>query len=287
MSKVIFSNVSHTYLKNTPIEARALIDVDLAFEAGKFHTIIGHTGSGKSTLIQHINGLKKATKGEVVVDGYKIKNTSRSQKQLKEIRKKASIVFQFPELQLFAESVEKDIMFGPMRFGASEKEAKALAKKYIQIVGLSPDILKRTPFELSGGQKRRVAIAGILAIQPEVLIIDEPTVGLDPVGKAQIMDIFSRLNKKGLTIILITHNMDDVWKYTDIVTVMEGGKVKFNGTPKSLFQNKEILKQNAISLPKHIKFIHEIKKQTGINVPIDFDNPKDIVKYLKQVKGGS
>ena len=286
MAKIKFINTHHIYNENTSLEIKALSNINLEIKEGEIHTIIGHSGSGKSTLIKHINGLLKADKGKVIVDGYEILNTKKTQKQLKAIRKKASIVFQFPELQLFAETVEKDIMFGPMSFGASLQEAKALAKKYINVVGLSNDLLQRSPFELSGGQKRRVAIAGILAIQPQILIVDEPTAALDPVGKEEIMSIFKNLNQQqGLTIILVTHNMDDVWKYSDSVSVLKEGKIQFTGSPQQLFRHESFLEDNSIDLPKHIKFINKIKKELGIGIPIEFDTPQKIVSYLKQAKG--
>ncbi len=286
MSKVIFKNATHIYMQDTKLERVAIKNISINFEEGIWHTIIGHTGSGKSTLIQHINGLLKATYGEVITSGYLIKKTSLAQQELLKIRKNNSIVFQFPELQLFSETIEKEIMFGPRNFGVSEEEAKSLAKKYIKLVGLTEDFLQKSPFELSGGQKRRVAIASILAIQPEVLVIDEPTAGLDPAGKKEIMEIFKKLHKEGMTIILVTHNMDDVWKYSDVVTLLNRGQVAFSGTPETLFDNEEFLSLNSIAMPKHIGFIKKIKKITGINVPFHFNEAKQIVEYIKTAKGG-
>ena len=221
--RIELRQVEYRYQLNTPFERLALHDINLNVEPGSYVAIIGHTGSGKSTILQHLNGLLKPTKGEVAI-GDKVITSKKKQKDLKSIRKKVGIVFQFPEHQLFDETVEKDICFGPMNFGTSEEEAKRLAKKTIGLVGLSEDILQKSPFDLSGGQMRRVAIAGVLAMEPDVIVLDEPTAGLDPRGRKDIMDMFARLHKeRGMTTILVTHSMEDAAQYADEIIVMHQG----------------------------------------------------------------
>ena len=200
-----FEQVDFTYQPNTPFEHRALFDINLAIKEGSFTALIGHTGSGKSTLLQHLNALLKPTKGTVNI-GERVITPQTDNKNLKPIRKKVGIVFQFPESQLFEETVEKDIAFGPKNFGVSLEEANQIAKDTLKLVGLDESYLERSPFDLSGGQMRRVAIAGVLAMQPEVLVLDEPTAGLDPQGRKEMMDMFWRLHKeRGLTLVLVTH----------------------------------------------------------------------------------
>ncbi|MGL4374761.1 MAG: energy-coupling factor transporter ATPase, partial [Turicibacter sp.] len=203
-----FDQVSHIYNINTPMEQRAIFDIDFEVKTNEFVAIIGHTGSGKSTLIQHMNGLLKPTQGKIIIGEHKICADEKN-KNLKSVRQHVGLVFQFPEYQLFEETVEKDIMFGPMNYGVSEEEARIRAKETIDIVGLDESILEQSPFHLSGGQMRRVAIAGILAMNPDILVLDEPTAGLDPQGQKEMMTIFKELHEvHHKTIILVTHDMD-------------------------------------------------------------------------------
>ena len=226
---------------NTPFEHLALHDVNISMEPGTYTAIIGHTGSGKSTLLQHLNALLKPTKGRVFI-GDRTIEAGRKEKALRSIRQKVGIVFQFPEHQLFDETVEKDICFGPMNFGVSEIDAKKLARKAIAQVGLSEEVLEKSPFDLSGGQMRRVAIAGVLAMEPEVLVLDEPTAGLDPRGRKEIMDMFYDLHKvRGISTILVTHSMEDAAKYADDIIIMHQGTVFKKGTPQEIFSEPEQL----------------------------------------------
>ena len=234
--RITFEDVEYRYQANTPFEHLALHDVNLSLDSGSYTAIIGHTGSGKSTLLQHLNALIKPTKGRVII-GDRTIESNRKEKDLRSIRQKVGIVFQFPEHQLFDETVEKDICFGPMNFGVSEAEAKVLARKAIEQVGLSEDILPKSPFDLSGGQMRRVAIAGVLAMEPDVLVLDEPIAGLDPRGRNEIMDMFYQLHKnRGISMILVTHSMEDAAKYADEIVIMHQGSVfKKGDASRNLF----------------------------------------------------
>ena len=254
-----FNEVNFAYQANTPFETRALYDVNFAIPSGKYTAIIGHTGSGKSTILQHLNALLKPTTGTVSL-GERIVDAQTSNKDLKPLRKKVGIVFQFPEAQLFEETVEKDIAFGPKNFGVSEEEANQIAKETLKIVGLPEDVLQKLPFDLSGGQMRRVAIAGVLAMQPEVLVLDEPTAGLDPKGRKEMMEMFSSLQKEqGITIVLVTHQMNDVSDYADYVIVCEKGTVVKNGTPEEVFADAHWLQEKQLGLPSTIQFVEKLK----------------------------
>lgn len=249
-----FKSVSYTYQINTPFEQQALNDISFKIEDGSFTAIVGHTGSGKSTLIQHLNGLLKPTEGQVIIDGVSITNETKN-KQLNELRHKVGILFQFSESQLFEETVLKDIEFAPKNFGKNEEEAKKIAIEKAKIVGLDNDLLERSPFELSGGQMRRVALAGILAMNPEILVLDEPLIGLDPVGKKEIMHIFKQLNKeRNMTIILVTHNMDDVANFADHVIALENGKLLKHETTDHFFNQPQWLYEHHLGLPKAAEF---------------------------------
>ena len=216
--------------------------------------MVGHTGSGKSTLLQHLNALVKPTSGVVKVGDREITNQT-DNKNLKPLRKKVGIVFQFPEAQLFDETVVKDISFGPMNFGVSQEEAAKIAEEMLDLVGLDESFLERSPFDLSGGQMRRVAIAGVLAMQPEVLVLDEPTAGLDPQGRKEMMDMFKKLHAEhGMTIVLVTHLMDDVANYADYVYVLEKGRIVKNGKPSDVFQEIEWLEATHIGVPQATSF---------------------------------
>ena len=222
---ITFKEVEHIYSENTPFSYHALKGVNLDIKQGSMTALIGHTGSGKSTLIQHINALLLPTAGEIHIDDFLISVTDKPE-TLKPLRKKAGLVFQFPEYQLFEETIQKDIIFGPKNFGATEEEALAVAKKVLKLVGLDESYLERSPFDLSGGQKRRIAIAGILAMDPDILILDEPTAGLDPQGAKEMLNLFKKINEQGKTVILVSHDMNQVLEYCDDVVVMNKGRVE-------------------------------------------------------------
>ncbi|WP_170923046.1 energy-coupling factor transporter ATP-binding protein EcfA2 [Enterococcus sp. 7F3_DIV0205] len=254
-----FEKVDFTYQPNTPFEQRALFDLNLTIENGSYTAIVGHTGSGKSTLLQHLNALVKPTKGTVTI-GDRVIVPETNNKNLKPIRKKVGIVFQFPEAQLFEETVAKDIAFGPKNFGVSGEDAARLAAEMLELVGLDASYLERSPFELSGGQMRRVAIAGVLAMEPEVLVLDEPTAGLDPQGRKDMMEMFQRLHEeRGMTIVLVTHLMDDVANYADHVIVLEQGQIVKAGTPQEVFQDIDWLKEKQLGVPTAAIFAEKLR----------------------------
>lgn len=275
---VKFEKVEHIYNENTSFAYYALKGIDLTIKKNSFTAIIGQTGSGKSTLIQHINALLLPTRGSINVDDYLITAIDKPNK-LKFLRKKAGLVFQFPEYQLFEETIEKDIIFGPMNFGATEKEAKQIAKNMINLVGLNEDYLQRSPFDLSGGQKRRVAIAGILAMNPDILILDEPTAGLDPQGTLEMMNLFRKINKAGKTIVLVTHDMNHVLQYCDEVVVMNHGRVEKHDSVVNVFKDSEYLNKLGIDLPIITDFILKLNKQ-GFHIDSSITNINDLVKEI-------
>ncbi len=255
---ILFKNVSHVYQENTPLEFHALEDVSLKIKSGSFVSIIGKTGSGKSTLIKHINALLKPTSGSVTVGDKEITNRTNN-KHLKPLRQKIGMVFQFPEQQLFAETVEEDIAFGPSNFGVTGDELNDTVMHAADLVHLDYDLLKKSPFDLSGGQKRRVAIAGVLAMNPEILVLDEPTAGLDLEGQQYILDLIRRLNREeNMTIVLVSHQMDDVAKYSDRVVVMSGGKVVKKCYPDELFTDVEFLNKYDLQVPETVKITKDL-----------------------------
>ncbi|MBR2506122.1 MAG: energy-coupling factor transporter ATPase [Bacilli bacterium] len=271
--------VSFTYLKDSINEHHALKDISLFFEDHSFIGIVGETGSGKSTLIQHLNGLLIPNEGEIIIDEFKIDSKKRKQKNLKNLRKHVGVVFQFPEYQLFEETVLKDVAFGPKNFKYKEEEALAMAKDALASVGINEDYYDKSPFELSGGEKRRVAIAGILAINPDILVLDEPTAGLDPYGVEVIMNLVLDLYNKGKTIILVTHDMDLLLKYCQKVVVLKDGEVSYNGTPKNLFDNLD--DTSSIDIPFIYSFIHKLNER-GFNIkPSDVTSIHDLIKIIK------
>ena len=234
---IIFRDVCYSYTDKNPMDHLALSHLSFTIETGSFTALVGRTGCGKSTLVQQINALFHPLSGEVEVDGYLNSSDKKKRtKKNKELRKKVGLVFQFPEYQLFEESVLKDVVFGPKNFGASKEEALAAAKEALALVGLDESFYERSPVELSGGEKRRVAIAGILACHPEYLIVDEPTAGLDPKGSQEMMDLFEDIHRKGTTIILVTHDMNLVLRYCDRVLVLEDGKLVADDKPSAFFQ---------------------------------------------------
>lgn len=277
---VTFKEVEHTYSKDTPFSYHALKGVNLDIKQGSMTALIGHTGSGKSTLIQHINALLLPTAGEIQIDDIIITATNKP-KVLKPLRRKAGLVFQFPEYQLFEETIVKDIIFGPKNFGVEEKEAVEIAKETLKLVGLDESYLEKSPFDLSGGQKRRVAIAGILAMNPDILILDEPTAGLDPQGAKEMLNLFRKINQSGKTVILVSHDMDQVLEYCDDVIVMNQGKVEKHVTTQELFQETKYLTSLSIDLPMITSFILELNKN-GFTIDPSL---KDINTLIQEIGG--
>lgn len=263
---ILFEKVDFFYNPGTPFEVRVLHEVDLEIQAGKVTAIIGHTGSGKSTLIQHLNVLLQATKGRVIIDGQAI-DAHTSTKKMKPLRKKVGLVFQFPESQLFEETVLKDVMFGPLNFNKTPEEAEAIAREKLAQVGIAEELFQRSPFDLSGGQMRRVAIAGVLALEPEVLVLDEPTAGLDPMGQIEMLEMFMQLqNRHNLSLILVSHQMDDVAEYADHVVVMEGGRVIKEGSPAQVFTDPVWLRQKQLGLPQSLDFLALLDTYTDFDL---------------------
>jgi len=278
--QIKISNLSYTYLAKTPNEVEALHNVSLDIPEGKITSIIGHTGSGKSTLIQTLNGLLLPTSGEVRVGEYVVTNKKKKNKKIKELRKSLAIVFQFPEYQLFEETVEKDVAFGLKNYGYKEVDAIKLAHKALEEVGIDKSFYKRSPFELSGGEKRRVAIAGIIALNPDILVLDEPTAGLDPKGSKIILNLINKFNKEGKTIILVTHDMNIVLNYSDHVIVMNDGKVAFEGTPSDLFSGD--ISTYSIDVPELFKFV-KLLESKGIKLDISkIRTIDDLISQLKE-----
>ena len=275
-----FQEVSYTYSPRSPFEFKALNNISLNLEMDKITAIIGHTGSGKSTLVQQLNALLIPTSGTLEVCDFIITPDKKKNKNLKALRKRVGLVFQFPEYQLFEETIAKDIAFGPKNFGVSEEEINEIVKKVIVQVGLDESYLERSPLELSGGQKRRVAIAGILAMNPDVLVLDEPTAGLDPTGAKAMLDLFVELNKQGKTIIIVTHEMDYVLEYCDLCVVLNKGDIVYEGTPINLFVNDEIMERVGIEPPLSIEFAKELIRN-GFN--INLNNIKDVTSLSKEI----
>ncbi len=275
--------VSFAYAPNTPFEKRALFDVNLAIPSGSFQAIIGHTGSGKSTILQHLNALLKPTEGSIRI-GDKLITAGKKEKDLRQVRQKVGIVFQFPEHQLFEETVLKDIMFGPMNFGVSEKEAIERAHALVKLVGLPEAVLDKSPFDLSGGQMRRVAIAGVLAMEPEAIVLDEPTAGLDPRGRKEIMDLFYRLHKeRQLTTILVTHSMEDAARYADRIAIMHEGHCVLTGTPLEIFSDAEKLSHYRLEVPQIIHFQNQLEQKIGRKLPRLCLTEEQLAKTIAQV----
>ena len=277
---VTFKQVEHIYSLNTPFQYVALKDVNLNIKQGSITAIIGHTGSGKSTLIQHINALLQPTKGSVTV-GEHIITATEQPKVLKPLRKLAGLVFQFPEYQLFEETIEKDIMFGPKNFGVDEETAKKQAAKALEAVGLDLSYLKKSPFDLSGGQKRRVAIAGILVMEPDILVLDEPTAGLDPQGALEMMSLFKELNQQGKTIIIVTHDMNHVLNYAQEAVVMSEGAVVKQCSVDELFTTPDYLVDLSIDLPVITNFIYELNKK-GFNIDSSIKDVETLANLIKE-----
>lgn len=280
------SNVNYIYMPGTPFEKIALDNVNLSIKDGEFLAIIGHTGSGKSTLIQNFNGLLKPTSGKIIVDG---KDITLKKSKLMDIRKKVGIVFQYPEYQLFEETVLKDICFGPSKLGYSKDEVIEKAKNAMESLGLDYEKYKDlSPFELSGGQKRRVAIAGVIAMEPKTLILDEPTAGLDPKGRDDLLNRIATLHSnKGMTIILVSHSMEDVAKYASRVVVMNHGKCILDGTINEVFREKETLEEVGLALPQ-VTYLTLALREKGFQISKDIytveEAKTEVLKALRRHK---
>ena len=284
--QIKFESVNHIYNANTPMERRALYNIEFDVPKGQFLAIIGHTGSGKSTLIQHMNGLLKPSSGNIKVGDKVIKSDDKN-RDLREIRQHVGLVFQFPEYQLFEETIERDIIFGPMNYGVSEEEAIRRAHDVIQMVGLDIEMLGRSPFNLSGGQMRRVAIAGILAMDPDILVLDEPTAGLDPRGQFEIMEMFYKLNKEyGKTIVLVTHDMDLVAKYAEEVIVMNKGVLTIKGTPKNVFKQVDLLRTCGITLPIPSQNYYKLLERWNVDVDNLPLTEEEFIGQVESLLGG-
>ena len=263
---IVLEHVSYTYSPETAYEIHALKDVNLEIPDGQFIGLIGHTGSGKSTLVQHLNGLVRATSGHIYFNGEDIYAKDYDMRRL---RGKVGLVFQYPEHQLFEVYVLSDVCFGPKNQGLSPEEAKERAREALRMVGISEEYEKQSPFELSGGQKRRVAIAGVLAMEPEVLILDEPTAGLDPKGRDEILDEISSLHKeRGITVILVSHSMEDVAKYVERIIVMNQGEVLHDGAPREVFRHYKELESVGLAAPQVTYIVHTLKDK-GFDVDGD------------------
>jgi len=260
---IIVDKVNYVYSPGTAYEIAALDDINLKIEDGEFIGIIGHTGSGKSTLIQHLNGLIKATSGAIYFHGQDIYDKDFD---LRELRNRVGLVFQYPEHQLFETTIFDDVCFGPMNQGLTKDEAGLRAFEALRQVGIPEELFYQSPFDLSGGQKRRVAIAGVLAMKPEVLILDEPTAGLDPGGRDEILDLITRMHReRGMTVILVSHSMEDVAKYVKRIIVMNQGRVMFDDVPKKVFKHYKELEAIGLAAPQVTYLMHELKDR-GINV---------------------
>ena len=267
-----FEHVSHTYSTGTPYEYKALCDINLEIEEGKITAIIGMTGSGKSTLVQHLNALVLPEKGTIRILDRTI-TAGEKPKNLKSLRGDVGLVFQFPEYQLFEETVIKDVAFGPKNFGASEEEAIKKAKHALSMVGLPAETYEKSPLELSGGQKRRAAIAGILAMDPKILVLDEPTAGLDPLGTVSMMSLFSKLNREmGKTVLIVTHDMEQVFKYCDNVVVVENGKIRTHTSVREFFADSSLCREMNILPPALIR-MKDLLKEAGFRID---DNIQDL-----------
>jgi energy-coupling factor transport system ATP-binding protein len=279
-------DVDYIYNPGTPFEKKALDKINLQVEEGEFIGLIGHTGSGKSTLVQHLNGLMKPTAGKIIIDG---QDLSSKETKMKSVRQKVGLVFQYPEHQLFEETIYKDIAFGPKNLGLSEEEVDKRVRDAMELVGLDFEELKeRSPFELSGGQKRRVAIAGVIAMKPKVLILDEPTAGLDPKGRDDILDEIRKIyDKENITIILVSHSMEDIARLVNRIFVMHRGKVALDGPTREVFSKTDELEEMGLGIPQITKFMKAFKGK-GNDVKDDIltieEAKEEILNYLRSKK---
>lgn len=291
--QISLKNVSYTYNYKTPYAREVLKDIDLNVEEGSYTVIIGKTGSGKSTLIEHINGLLLPTHGEVLVNNVLMTNPKSKKekrelaKKLKVLRQDVAVLFQFSEQQLFETSVLKDIIFAPLNYGISEERAISKAKELIKLVGLDDSYLDKSPFELSGGEMRKVALCGVLALEPKVLILDEPTVALDYKSREEIMIMVKKLKDElNMTIVLISHNMNYVLEYADKVFVLKNGKINFEGTVEELFADEKLLKENSLEQPELLKFYNKLQ-ENNIKLNVFPRKYEDLIDALKNKIGSS
>ena len=278
---ITFKSLSYIYGEGMPYAHHALKDINLNIEEGKITAIIGKTGSGKSTLVEHLNALLVPSSGSLEIEDTIIL-PGKKNKGLKALRKKVGLVFQFSEYQLFEETILKDVAFGPKNYGASEQEAIAKAKLALKMVGIDESYYETSPFDLSGGQKRRIAIAGILALEPKIIVLDEPTAGLDPKGSQEMIDLFVKLNKKaGITVILVTHDNEIVYNYADNTVLMADGEVKYSGNTLELFNDKEKVKEFNILEPK-ILSVKNALNEKGFKIPSNVRTIEELAKYLSK-----
>lgn len=282
---IAIENLSYTYLPGTPFESSAVSDVSLHIEDGEYLGVIGHTGSGKTTLIKMISGLMKPTKGRILLNGEDINKKGYDKKTL---RRSIGVIFQYPEYQLFEETVYKDVAFGPHKLGLSPEEAEIRVKQALALVNVEyEDVKDRSPFELSGGQKRRVAIAGVLAMQPKILIMDEPVAGLDPVGRESLFALIKDLNDQGTTIILITHSMDDLAANAKRVVVMNKGTIVMDGPPKIIFAKASELLAMGLDVPEVSKMAAMLKAR-GFDIPQDMITVQEMRDFiLQKIRGAA
>ena len=285
---IVAENINYVYNRGQPDETYALRDVSFSIEDGEFAGIIGHTGSGKSTLIQHLNGLLRPDSGRILIDGMDIHS---GDIPLREVRRKVGLVFQYPEYQLFEETVAKDVAFGPKNMGLSPEETERRVREALLLTGLEyDDVAFRSPFELSGGQKRRAAIAGVLAMQPQVLILDEPAAGLDPQSHRQIMEMIRKVKEsRGGTVILVSHNMDDVAGLCDRVLVMDKGRLLLSGTPEEVFSRTELMEEAGLGLPAAAGLIRSMNRMgAGIEDHVLFpqEAAEAIIRWMKRREEG-
>ena len=284
MSILEVKNLTHTYDGNTPFMHDAVKNVSFSVEKGEIIGIIGHTGSGKSTLVQHLNGLLKATEGEVLLDGV---NIWENPKNIRAIRSRVGLVFQYPEYQLFEDTVYKDIAFGPKNMGLSDEEIATRIAEICDIVGIKEDYLEKSPFDLSGGEKRRVAIAGVMAMQPEIIVFDEPVAGLDPKGRADVIKMITDYrNRYNATVLIISHNMEDMALIADKLIVMNKGEMALFDTTDNVFKQHDLLKSMGLNVPI-VTQVMFLLKEKGINVPNDIFTVDRAVQYLLDLKGGN
>ncbi|TQS76045.1 energy-coupling factor ABC transporter ATP-binding protein [Ornithinibacillus gellani] len=283
---ITFKNVSYIYQQNTPFAHRAIDNISFHIPSGTFVAIIGHTGSGKSTLLQHLNGLVRPSEGEVKIGDFLLSHEHKP-KNLMELRSRVGVVFQYPEHQLFEETVAKDIAFGPENFGVEQAEIEQRIKEIVPAVGLSEALLARSPFELSGGQMRRAAIAGVLAVKPEILVLDEPTAGLDPRGQKEIMDMFYDLHQQQkLTTVLVTHSMEDAVKYADHVIILNKGTKYMEGKPEEVFIQQEALNQVQLDMPEMIQFMQAFQARFGTEIPFMRQTVEDLAVQIQEALKG-
>ena len=269
-------HLNHVYSKDTPFETHALKDITLTIPDGAFVGIIGHTGSGKSTLISYFNALTRAEPGKVFLNG---EDLGGKDVNLMNVRRTVGLVFQYPEYQLFEETVEKDIAFGPKNLGLSEAEIAERVQAAMALAGLSAELAQRSPFELSGGQKRRAAIAGVLAMRPSILVLDEPAAGLDPAGRRDMLELISHVHEGGTTIVMVSHSMDDVSRYCDTLVVLNRGEVAYVGTPQEVFRHAEELRKIGLDVPECAR-LTTLLKERGMDLPDGIYEPEALARAI-------